>query len=59
MELRDDSYFDVPILHQFDFIFVVTGVSFSFDNIFLNEVENEFFCTNIFSDWIVPFLASV
>ena len=47
MELRDDSFLDGPILHQLDFILHVTGVSFSFDNIFLSEVENESFCTNI------------
>ena len=47
MELPDDSYLDVLILHQLDFILHVAGVSFSFNNIFLSEVENESFCTNI------------
>ena len=40
MELPDDSFLDVLILHQLDFILHVVGVSFSFDNIFLHEVEN-------------------
>ena len=61
-ELPDYSDSDVLILHQLDFISDVAGVSFSFDNIFLNEVEDMFCKTSTityYPIWIVPFFASI